>query len=243
MNTHHRSNSLEINIGNDNGTNELEEFLIQQRDKDNNNALTGFLSKVGNNVKKYVPKRIGGTGSIEDDIAVRFGMFSGLSSSGSTAPSEEKSCISRLMCCGYTMSRKERIVGFFLLLGMGITFFVLSSLYIPLLLLKARKFSILFTFGSVFTFASLSVLWGFTAFLRHLVTSERLPFTSLYFGSLFATLFFAIHLQSTILTVAGITVQILSLLSFIISYLPGGITGLTYLTKFISSSFSRTLPI
>jgi hypothetical protein len=91
--------------------------------------------------------------------------------------------------------------------------------------------------------SSLSLLWGFVPFLSHLFARERLPFTLLYFGSLFATLYFVISLQSTVLTIVGITVQVLSLLSFVISYLPGGVSGLKYLTKFVSSSVSRTLPI
>jgi len=226
--------------------NELGEYLIQ-RDKssqENNNSLSVFFSKVGDNIKKIVPIKRTGTGSIEDDIAVRFGMFSGLtgssSGSGNAATTGSNSWFSG---CGYTMSRKERIIGFFVLLGLGLFFFTLSGFYIPLLLFKARKFSIFFTFGSVFTFAGLSLLWGFVPFLRHLFSSERLPFTALYFGSLFATLYFSIFLQSTILTIVGISIQIISLLSFFISYLPGGVAGLKYLTKFVSSSFTRTLPI
>jgi len=109
--SHHRSNSLEINMesGGEGGGNELEAFLLQQRDKDNNNSLSGFFSKVGTNVKKFVPKRIGGAGTIEDDIAVRFGMFSGLSSSsangsGVGSAAEDTSCLSRFKC-GYTLVR------------------------------------------------------------------------------------------------------------------------------------------
>lgn len=102
-------NSLEIDMGESDNGKELEEFLIHQRDKDNNNSLSGFFSKMGTSVKKYVPKRIGGTGSIEDDIAVRFGMFGGSSSNGSAAPpsssSESTSCFSRLSC-GFTLVRK-----------------------------------------------------------------------------------------------------------------------------------------
>ena len=37
---------------------------------------------------------------------------------------------------------------------------------------------------------------------------ERLPFTSAYFGSLFATLYFAMALQSTILTTMAASIQV-----------------------------------
>jgi hypothetical protein len=65
----------------------------------------------------------------------------------------------------------------------------------------------------------------------------------MYFGSLVATLYFAIGLQSTILTIVGIVFQIISLLSFIISYLPGGVSGMKYLVQMITSSVGRSLPI
>jgi hypothetical protein len=212
---------------------ELGDFLIQ-REKSRQNGFSSFFSNVGERAKSFVPKRMGGTGSIQDDIALRFGLS--LNNNGGADSSSGS---------GWTpvLSRKERIIGFFVLLGLGITFFTLSSFYIPVLLFKARKFSVLFTLGSVFTFASLSVLWGFVAFMKHLFSTERILFTGMYFGSLIATLVFAISLQSTILTIFGIIFQVISLLSFIISYLPGGITGMKYLTGFISSSITRSLPV
>jgi len=236
-----RSGAVEIDFEDEgSASNELSEYLIQQKKNQNNNSISGFFSNVGSGIQKIIPKKIGGTGSIEDDLNVRFGNLFGSSSSTTPVdgPSSSEKC-----ACGFTLSRKERIIGFFILLGLGILFFVLSSFYIPVLIFAARKFSIFFTLGSVFTFASFSVLWGFSSFMRHLVSAERLPFTGMYIGSLFATLYFAIGLQSYVLTVIGIIFQVISLLSFIISYLPGGVTGMKYLVQMITSSVGRSLPI
>jgi len=47
--------------------------------------------------------------------------------------------------------------------------------------------------------------------VKHLATAERLPFTIAYFGSLFATLFFALSLRSTLLTTIAAITQIIAL--------------------------------
>uniref|UniRef100_A0A1B6CCX2 Vesicle transport protein n=1 Tax=Clastoptera arizonana TaxID=38151 RepID=A0A1B6CCX2_9HEMI len=52
-------------------------------------------------------------------------------------------------CCP-TMTKLQRISGFCFCVVMGIICFSLSSLFIPMLILKARKFAILYTLGSIF---------------------------------------------------------------------------------------------
>ncbi|KRZ28067.1 Protein transport protein SFT2 [Trichinella pseudospiralis] len=49
-----------------------------------------------------------------------------------------------------TLSRTQRLLGFAFCFISGLICLGLASLYIPLLLLKARKFGTLYTFGSVF---------------------------------------------------------------------------------------------
>ncbi|CAG7717355.1 unnamed protein product [Allacma fusca] len=164
--------SVSVNLESD----ELSEYLIENREK---NSKPGIFSNINLNLKQYLPK----TGNIENDLAVRFGLAGNENNSGSWC---------------FKLNRKERIVGFFTFLSIGVLLLMLSSLYIPVLLLKARKFSIIFTMGSVFSFTSLTFLWGAMPFFRHLTSPTRLIFTLMYFGSLFATLFFAISLQSYI---------------------------------------------
>jgi len=146
-----------------------------------------------------------------------------------------------------SLSKKQRIVGFFLLLFMGVFCFGMSTLYIPFLVLKARKFAALFTLGSLFVLGSFSLLWGPVSHMKHICSAGRLPFTTMYFGSIFATLYFALQVQSTILTVLGAILQIVSLIWYIISYLPGGQTGFKFFTRIFTMSVSktvqRTLPV
>ena len=91
----------------------------------------------------------------------------------------------------------------------GIVCMSLATLYIPVIVLRGRKFALLFSFGSLFflsrfgrraectervivlrfLFASFSMLWGPTNHLRHLTSIERLPFSILYIGTLVGTMY------------------------------------------------------
>lgn len=151
---------------------------------------------------------------------------------------------------------------------MGILCFCLSAMYIPVLLLKARKFAMLYSLGSLFflmryvwqcslkpapttgslifslfLFFSFCFLWGPMSYIKSLVTPERRLFTFSYFATLIGTLYFALHLQSTPLTVLCAVLQLIAMLSFIVSAIPGGTTGLMFFTRMFKSSVSSTLPV
>ncbi|KRT79219.1 hypothetical protein AMK59_7087 [Oryctes borbonicus] len=145
-------------------------------------------------------------------------------------------------CCP-SLTRFQRIVGFGICILMGIVCFFLSAMFIPVLLLKARKFSLLFTLGSLFFILSFSFLWGPVAYLKHMFSRARLLLTLTYGSTLIATLYFALHLQSTPFTVLFAVGQIVTLLWAVVSNIPGGSTGLSFFTKVFSRSVSTTLPV
>merc|ERR1712071_382688 len=75
---------------------------------------------------------------------------------------------------------------------------------------------------------------GPMAHIQNMLEYERLPFTTVYIGSMFATLYFTFHTGGvsgyvTVLTASG--VQVLALLYYLIAFLPGGSAGLKVLTK------------
>jgi hypothetical protein len=109
---------------------------------------------------------------------------------------------------------------------MGTLCFSLSLMYVPVLLFKARKFALLFTLGSLFFVLSFFFLWGPLAYLKHMFSRERLLLTVLYGGTLIATLYCALHLQSTPFTLLCAVGQIVSLLWTVIANIPGGTSGL-----------------
>uniref|UniRef100_H2YN39 Vesicle transport protein n=1 Tax=Ciona savignyi TaxID=51511 RepID=H2YN39_CIOSA len=141
------------------------------------------------------------------------------------------------------LSKKQRLIGFAGCLVGGIFCFSLSSMYIPVLLLRARKFALLYSLGSLFLINSFSFLWGPWNHMKHLMTKERLPFTIAYFGSLFGTLYFSMGMKSSTLTIVAAVVQVIALLwvGGGGGYIPGGQTGLMFISRLFTSAVSKTV--
>ncbi|CAH1116255.1 unnamed protein product [Phaedon cochleariae] len=142
-----------------------------------------------------------------------------------------------------SLSRFQRFAMFGICVGLGILCFSISLMYIPVLLFKARKFALLFTLGSIFFVMSFLFLYGPVSFLKTMFAKERLLLTLSYGGTLFATLYCALHLQSTPFTVLFAVGQIISLLWTVIASIPGGTAGISFFSKMFSRSVSSTLPV
>ncbi|XP_063632778.1 uncharacterized protein LOC134803884 [Cydia splendana] len=143
----------------------------------------------------------------------------------------------------FTLSRTQRFMGFGVCLFFGILCFILSFLYIPILILQARKFALLFTLGSLFFILSFSFLYGPWSHLKSLFSKERALTTLLYGSTLIATLYCALHLQSTPLTIVCAVLQVIALLWMMMGSIPGGSTGARFFGSMFKSSVSSTLPI
>lgn len=146
-----------------------------------------------------------------------------------------------------SLTKKQRALGFIGCILMGTFCISLASLYIPFLVFKARKFAMLYTMGSLFIIASFALLWGPVNHLKHLLSPSRLPFTASYFGTMFGTLYFSLSVQSTVLTIIFALLQVMALVWFVVSYVPGGQTGLTFFSKIFyvaaSKTVQKTLPV
>ncbi|XP_022343766.2 uncharacterized protein LOC111136897 [Crassostrea virginica] len=143
--------------------------------------------------------------------------------------------------CLPSLSKKQRILGFVMFLLLGTFCFSMASLYIPVLILKARKFAMLYTLGSLFVISSFSFLWGPMNHIKHLFSVPRLPFTSAYLGTMLATLYFSLWLKSTLLTIVCAIIQVITLVWYVVSYIPGGQTGLKFFSKIFYSAATKTV--
>jgi len=145
-------------------------------------------------------------------------------------------------CCP-KLSRIQRIIGFVICIGLGIFCMSLSTLYIPVLILKARKFALLFSLGSLFFILSFCFLSGFMLFFKQAFSKSRLTISGSYAGSLMATIYFAMWAQSTALTVLFAVIQVITLLLMILAEVPGGSTGLRFFGQLFRRSVSSSLPV
>ncbi|PYH92118.1 SFT2 domain protein [Aspergillus ellipticus CBS 707.79] len=130
------------------------------------------------------------------------------------------------------LSRWDRMLIFIACnLGAAVCFLLCFFLF-PVLSLKPRKFAILWSVGSLLFLLSWAVLMGPLVYAKHLVSGPRLPFTAAYFGSIAMTLYFAIGLHSTLLTLVSSLFQLAALLWYLVSYFPMGSTGLQFMGRF-----------
>ncbi|XP_034099001.1 uncharacterized protein LOC117564389 [Drosophila albomicans] len=141
-------------------------------------------------------------------------------------------------CCP-KLSRLQRIVGFVACLGMGCLCMTLSTLYIPVLMLKP-KFALLFTLGSLFFIISFCFLVGFQTFFKQMFSKPRLLSSISYSGCLITTLYFALVAKSTAFTVLFAVAQIITLLFMLLGMVPGGATGLKFFGQLFKSSVSAS---
>ncbi|KAM0496791.1 hypothetical protein ACHAP9_002141 [Verticillium nonalfalfae] len=130
------------------------------------------------------------------------------------------------------VSRWDRLMIFGACNLAALACFVICFALFPVLSLRPTKFVILWTLGSIFFLASFAAMMGPMAYVRHLGSAERLPFTSAYFGSLGLSLYFSLGLRSTILTLISAIVQLACLIWYLVSYFPMGSSGIRLATTF-----------
>lgn len=141
------------------------------------------------------------------------------------------------------MTKKQRILGFLICICGGLFCFSFAAALLPVLVVASRKFALLFTMGSLFFIGSISLLKGPVIHMKSLATPEKLPYTAAYFGSLIATLYTAMVMQSYFLTLLSSFCQCGALLYFFFSYIPGGVKSLTFMCKTMGNICMRMFPM
>eukprot|EP00049_Salpingoeca_infusionum_P000402 m.39683 g.39683 ORF g.39683 m.39683 type:complete len:223 (-) comp10341_c0_seq1:117-785(-) len=130
-----------------------------------------------------------------------------------------------------TLTKTQRVLMFMGCLCGAIFCLALAYLVAPFILIKARKFSLLFSLGSLLLLGSFAALRGPYTFFKHLITGRKALITVAYLVSLFATLYCAMYLRRVIPTVICASAELACMASIVGSYVPGGLYGLKLLLK------------
>mmetsp|Transcript_33454 Transcript_33454/g.49213 ORF Transcript_33454/g.49213 Transcript_33454/m.49213 type:complete len:164 (-) Transcript_33454:182-673(-) len=131
------------------------------------------------------------------------------------------------------MNYQERFRMFCALLCLSGLFFGLGfAVGLPMITLRPQKFALCFTFGSLAFMMSFAILKGPNEHFMGMLESDRLVFTTIYFGSMLATLYFTFSVGGvsgyfTVLASSGL--QIMALIWYLISFIPGGAAGMSVL--------------
>ncbi|KAM9184500.1 vesicle transport protein SFT2C [Mergus octosetaceus] len=136
------------------------------------------------------------------------------------------------------LSRWQRLAAAGLCALLAALCFGLAALYAPLLLLRARKFALLWSLGSLCALAAAALLRG-PALLRR---PGRGP--ALYAAALCGTLYAALGLRSAPLTALGAAAQLGAAAAALLDALPGGAAGLRRLAGIGGAALRRrVLPL
>ncbi|KAM8804949.1 vesicle transport protein SFT2C [Eudromia elegans] len=128
------------------------------------------------------------------------------------------------------LSRWQRLAGGGLCALLAALCWALAALYAPLLLLRARKFALLWSLGSACGLGAAALLRGPSRLLR-----EPGGAALLYVAALGGTLYAALALRSAALAVLGAAAQ----LGAAVAALPGGAAGLRRLGRLLGPALRR----
>ena len=119
---------------------------------------------------------------------------------------------------------------FVCLLLLSLLFFALGFVVgLPALALRPQKFALCFTFGSLTFMGSFSMLSGPAAHLRSMLSPDRLAFTGVYLSTTFSTLYLTFSyggVSGYFLVLASTCLQLLALVWYLVTFIPGGSRGL-----------------
>jgi Got1/Sft2-like family len=191
----------------------------------NSESLQGFsFESMKQSMEAQMPKKILGMGyqqrfKVRIGISASFGFASSISHPKSFIPS---TAFFQVFCS---------------LLFLSALFFALAFFVgVPMLAVKPQKFALSFTCGSLTFIASFGILKGPYEHLVSMFAAERMFFTTIYMGSMFLTLYLTCTkggLKGYALVLISSAVQLVALLWYLVSFLPGGTMGLSVVSRAI----------
>lgn len=119
-----------------------------------------------------------------------------------------------------------------LLLLSGVLFSLAFFIGLPMISIRPQKFALSFTCGSFIFMGSFAILRGPYPHIMGMLDTDRLPFTTVYIGSMLATLYFTFRAHGPkgyIMVLTWSAIQLMALLWYLITFLPGGAQGLSIL--------------
>ena len=126
----------------------------------------------------------------------------------------------------------------------GIVIIIISFLFLPLIIITPKKFTLLFALGTFVTILSFIFYFGTNKFFDVLFNKDRIWFTVIYLTGFFGCLFFPTFFGKNyflILVFSGL--EMVSTLFFILTFLPGGYSSIKMLTNLFCSQFKRLFNI
>lgn len=131
----------------------------------------------------------------------------------------------------FSLSRTERLSLFVCFVLGSIACFTICVFLFPVLAVQPRKFGLLWSMGSLLFVLAFGVLQGPVAYMKHITSKDRLPFTAFFFVTCLLTIYFAAIAKSTLLTIPCAILELIAVIYYGVSYFPFGATGLRMISS------------
>ena len=122
---------------------------------------------------------------------------------------------------------------FFIVITIGFNVMIFSTLFLPLVFLFPFYYVSIFSTGSLITLYSFRYIYGTTSFSKMLFEENRRFLTWIYIGSIICGLFFSSISKNFWVCSNTITIQIVMLCVFMISFIPLVETAFSFIWKHI----------
>ena len=133
---------------------------------------------------------------------------------------------------------ERNILLFILLILIGIGLIIFSFFLLPMIMISPGKFSFCFAVGSIFILISFLFLVGTRNYVNKILDNKRIFISISFILSIFIGIGFSLgHHYFVSLFCSG--VQLISMIMFILTFIPGGRAGIDCIKRTLSSPFTK----
>jgi len=111
-------------------------------------------------------------------------------------------------------------------------------MFLPAAFLFPQKFVSLFSLGSLVILTSFIFIYGTAGYFELLFSRSRITFTLLFISSIFVGLYFAFFKSYYIISLICAMIQLVTLIIFTLSFIPGGQTGISFMLSMMKAPFA-----
>jgi hypothetical protein len=127
---------------------------------------------------------------------------------------------------------------FIVLLIFGIGLLIFSLFLLPLIIISPKKFSFCFAVGCILVLISFLFLVGTKTYVNKLLDNKRILFSISFILSIFIGIGFSLGSHYFISLICS-GVQLISMIMFVLTFIPGGKAGIDCIKRTISSPFTK----
>ena len=146
------------------------------------------------------------------------------------------SIISKISKC---FEVEKSYTNFFVLLFIGLGLIGFSFVFLPMAILAPKKFVSLFSLGCIVTITSFIFYYGTYDFLLMLFKKDRRLITIGFLLSIGIGVYFSFNPTYYIISLICTGIQMVVMVMFILSFIPGGKSGINLIISMITAPFKK----